>query len=155
MGYNLEFFHKAVVRFDHIRRGCSLKNIRLSPTKKMIWQMAHAQSQKRYRAKTGNPLPIYQLTGKQKRLWREVLRKHDAEVLSMTGVDLEIFSKQYDIDPNLPTKVRQEAAFQAFADDIIYGALLGRRNKLHDKRRLLLQYSKRLPIYTSPARFTE
>jgi hypothetical protein len=120
----MTFFHKAVLRFEYIRKGRGYKKLTL--VQKMMRQMRHLHSQLRYLEKVGQTsrpdYHLWRLVGnRNKRLWKEVAKNHDEEILCMNGEDLETLVRQYDIDPNLPVKQQQEMAHQAFVDSLVYG----------------------------------
>ena len=146
---NSTFFIKAIRRFSHIRRGS--RPLKLTPVKKMIRLMRHSQICKRYVQKHGivsKRMPaLWHDFDKSKRHWRYVFNKHDTEVLCMAGVDLEVLARQYGVDPNLPTQEKQEAAYQAFADDMIHGDPKWTKEKVAREKKAFLATLEKAPMF--------
>jgi len=49
---------------------------------------------------------------------RKMFMKHNEDILTMQGADLDVLAEHFHVDTNLPTSVKQEQVYQSFADKI-------------------------------------
>jgi len=104
--------------------------------------MAAAQAQRRYVERVGKPectFHLYPKTGsKSRKFWQDIVKENEEEILCMAGVELETVAGYYGVDPNLPTKRKQEITHQALVDDMIHGDPEWSKNEIkREKERYL------------------
>ena len=122
---SLKLFRKEVALFERILK--SYPKVE-SPVKRLIRLMRNRQNVKNYYRRHGQKKFTFNMyppkCGEEKvgkTVFRDVMTNHSDELLCLTGKDLEVMVKEFGIDPNLPTKKKQEEVFIAALDRISLG----------------------------------
>ena len=118
----MDVIDDAIRKYNYTANKTFLKT---SPFRRYIIKLKHRTNALNYWRRHPEMIPIRGsvglFAGKEKARDREFFMMHSDDVLSATGMDLDVLAENFDVDPNLPTQKKQEAVLEAMANTYIRG----------------------------------